>query len=201
MSAITVVSPLADDGDGRSGLTGTSHSAHLRLLPTEQLHAVQGARQQTLPLRWEVAPGIPAVPTLPRHLRVVGSTALTEPQQDDEPSPPAPALIARLARAVAEVGTGVRPATQLATWVRRDALALLEARGRAFQRHPSARAAAARAANTRSLAQVRAIRILPVAPGAVETSAVLVGTNRSRAVAMRLEAQGERWQVTAISLG
>ena len=89
MSAITVVSPLADDGDGRSGLTGTSHSAHLRLLPTQQLHAVQGARQQTLPLRWEVAPGIPAVPTLPRHLRVVGSTALTEPQQDDEPSPPA----------------------------------------------------------------------------------------------------------------
>ncbi|MFM8350078.1 MAG: Rv3235 family protein [Actinomycetales bacterium] len=168
---------------------------------TPGLRGLPGGGQQRLPLQWEVAPGVSAVPELPRHLRVVGSAALAEPAVMGEPAPPPAGLIARLARAVAEVGTGVRPATQLATWVQRDALALLEARGRAFQRHPSARAAAARAANTRSLAQVRAIRICPVGPGAVETSAVLVGTNRSRAVAMRLEAQGERWQVVAISLG
>lgn len=180
-------------------------SAHAPLhdakTPTPTLRALPGGGQQRLPLHWEVAPGVSAVPELPRHLRVVGSSALAEPAVADEPAPPPAGLIARLARAVTEVGTGVRPASQLATWVRRDALALLEARGRAFQRHPSARAAAARAANTRSLAQVRAIRICPVAPGAVETSAVLVGTNRSRAVAMRLEAQGDRWQVVAISLG
>lgn len=167
------------------------------------LRVIPGAAQPRLPLRWEVSPGVAAVPELPRHLRVVGSSALADPVVEPmaEPSPPPPGLIARLARAVAEVGSGVRPAQQLATWVRRDALALLEARGRAFQRHPSARAAAARAANTRSLAQVRAIRICPVMPGVVETSAVLVGASRSRAVAMRLEAQGERWQVVAISLG
>ena len=30
--------------------------------------------QLALPLEWEVAPGIPAVPPAPRHLRLVGSS-------------------------------------------------------------------------------------------------------------------------------
>ena len=53
----------------------------------------------------------------------------------------------------------------------------------------------------RSLQQVRAIRVCPVAAGVAETSAVLVGDGRGRAVAMRFEAIADSWQVTAIALG
>jgi hypothetical protein len=48
---------------------------------------------------------------------------------------------------------------------------------------------------------VRSVRVCPVAPGIVETSAVLVGPDRARAVAIRLEAIAGRWLATAVEFG
>jgi hypothetical protein len=39
-----------------------------------------------------------------------------------------------------------------------------------------------------------------VAPGIVETSAVLVGADRAQAIAIRLEATNGRWLATAIEM-
>lgn len=156
--------------------------------------------QLALPLHWEVAPGIPSVPPTPRHLRLVGS-APEHPAGEPLPKAPEAVWVARMARAVAEVAAGDRPATQLSRWVERGQLAMLAARGVAFRRHPaSAHGRNARSA-IRATQHVRAIRICPVAPGVVETSAVLVGDGRGRAIAMRFEVSGSDWLVTAVALG
>ncbi len=162
--------------------------------------AAASARQLPLPLSWEVSPGVPAVPQVPRHLHVVGtleSHVTGEPQADL----PAVEWVARMARAVAEVGAGERPPGQLTRWVERDQLRQLAARGAAVTRHPSTRGRVTAANRPRALQQVRSIRLCPIAPGIVETSAVLVGTERARAVAMRFEFITERWLLTAFSLG
>lgn len=163
----------------------------LRTAPAdEQLH---------LPLEWEVGPGIPAVPPAPRHLRLVGGTdtIITSPPL----AAPSLEWIARMARAIAEVGSGDRPAGQLMRWVERRQLAHLAARGAAVQHHPSSRGRHTQTAAARAGAKVRSIRVCPIVEGVVETSAVLVGGPRARAIALRFEYVEDRWLVTAISLG
>ena len=155
--------------------------------------------QLTLPLTWEVADGVPSVPALPRHLRVVGSES-TDAQSTPAPRPTA-AWVARMARAVIEVADGDRPSSQLTRWVERAPLAMLHARGMAFRRHPAVRGRRGSLAATRATQQVRAVRICPVTPRAVEASAVLVGGGRGRAVALRFEARETEWIVTAVALG
>jgi hypothetical protein len=140
------------------------------------------APDPTLPLEW----GVPE-----RHLRVV---------QDCEPQlkiPLQPANIAQLAKAIAEVGYGTRPAHQLNRWVEAKQLALLKARGGAVQRHPAGKTIQAE----RQWHQVRGIRIMPVSGTVAEVSAVLVGSRRACAVALRLEAVDDAWLVTAVRLG
>lgn len=169
------------------------------------LHTVDPIEQMPLPLVWEVAPGIPAVPPAPRHLRIVGGTEAREVPVDepaaDAESAPSLEWIARIARAVAEVGSGDRPPGQLTRWVERRQLTHLAARGAAVQHHPSSRGRHQQTAAMRSAQKVRSIRICPIAPGIVETSAVLIGGMRARAIALRFEFVSERWLVTAISLG
>ena len=165
------------------------------------------AEQLALPLVWEVAPGTPAVPPAPRHLRLVGETPPARHASNGPaaarsgPPVPPPLWVARMARAIAEVACGDRPAQQLTRWVEKRQLAMLAARGNAARRHPSAVHGRNARSATRSLQQVRAIRVCPVAPGVAETSAVLVGDGRGRAVAMRFETVNDSWQVTAIALG
>ncbi len=156
--------------------------------------------QLPLPLSWEVAPGIPAIPPVPRHLRLVGAAPErgVAVNRDDVP---ALEWVARMARAVTEVGSGDRPPGQLTRWVERRQLQMLAARGNAVKRHPSSKGPAGNENSAGAVQQVRAIRICPVAPGVAETSAVLVGPRRARAVAMRFEFVAERWLVTAVRLG
>lgn len=161
--------------------------------------------QLPLPLDWQVAPGIDAVPTAPRHLRLV-ATALagsTDSGHNDQVPNNAPPIdwVARMARAVAEVGIGDRPAGQLTRWVERRQLAHLAERGAAIRRHPSTRTAGKTQGAMRTLKQVRSIRICHIVDGIAETSAVLVGSDRARAIAMRFEYIGDRWLITAVNLG
>ena len=164
--------------------------------------------QLPLPLDWQVAPGIDAVPTAPRHLRLVAtgpadsydSGPTGSPTDSPTNTAPTIAWVARMARAVGEVGIGDRPAGQLTRWVERRQLAHLAERGAAIRRHPSSRTAGTQAA-MRTLKQVRSIRICHIVDGIAETSAVLVGSDRARAIAMRFEYIGDRWLITAVNLG
>ena len=148
------------------------------------------------PLEWQVAPGVPSTPPAPRHLRLVTSEPASPPE--DAPSPD---WVAKMARAVTEVANGDRPPGQLTRWVERGQLAMLAGRAAAIRRHPSTRVSQQKYAAARVVQQVRSIRICLVRKGVAETSAVLVGPARARAVALRFEFVGERWLVTAASLG
>ncbi len=159
------------------------------------LRVIDGTQQLTLDLRYEVAPGIDAIPEVPPDLRIVGSAApADDPLTAGLPEPRA--WVARLARAVAEVASGERPPSQLTKHVARDEIARLARRGLAVQRHPAARAQR----GTRRLRRVGSVRTCAVAPGVVEASAVLIGGDRASAVAIRLEARGERWLATVVDM-
>ena len=176
--------------------------------------------QLPLPLTWQVAPGIDAVPAAPRHLRLVATAPAGSSDSGSNDSGPndsgpndsgpndsvpniAPpiAWVARMARAVGEVGIGDRPAGQLTRWVERRQLAHLAERGAAIRRHPSSRTAGKTQGAMRTLKQVRSIRICHIVDGIAETSAVLVSSDRARAIAMRFEYIGDRWLITAVNLG
>lgn len=187
MSALAPVVPL-HPAPGTATRRGRSTAAPLALAP-EQLE---------LPFEWEVAPGVPAMPLVPQHLRLVGSDEAAESTAAGADAPKA-AWVARMALAVYEVGSGHRPAGQLTRWVRSEALGRLEARGRAASRHPSTRVPRPTATTPQRHA-IRGIRVCPVAPGVYETSAVIVGS-RGTAVAMRLERVAEQWLVTDLNLG
>jgi hypothetical protein len=159
----------------------------LRLVPGDRTDAHQ---QLPLALDWEVSPGVPAVPPVPADLRIVADA--TTPADLPEPG----RWVAKLARAIAEVSVGERPPGQLTRWVSRPELSKLTLRASYVARHPSA---CAQRGVTR-LRTVRAVRICPVAPGIIEASAVLVGTDRAQAIAMRIEAVGGRWLATAIDM-
>lgn len=173
-----------------SGPTRRRGANALRLV---EGRAARPTEQLSLPYEWDVAPGVPAVPPVPGSLHVVGAA---EPLLDADLPDPGP-WVARLARAIAEVSVGERPPGQLTRWVARDELARLGRRGTVVARHPSSRAQRGVA----RLRTVRAVRVCPVAPGIVETSAVLVGGDRAQAIAIRLEAVAGRWLATVVQLG
>lgn len=142
-------------------------------------------RQLPLPLTWQVAPGVPAHPTAP-----VAPVPLTDAMPD--PATWAP----QIARAIVEVAHGERPSAQLSKWVTKSQLSALAARGRSFARHPATRAQG----STSRLRRIRGVRCCHVGPGIVEASAVIVGAQRSSAIAFRLQAYRGRWVVTAVEM-
>lgn len=145
-----------------------------------------------LALHWEIRPGIPAVPAA-RHQRLLQEDPAAEPAPEEAPTI---AFVARMAQACAEVAYGARPAAQLKRWVHRTPLDMLARHGDCVIRHPSAREGAI----DRTFRVVRGIRVMRVSDDAYETSAVLVGSRRARAIAMRLEWQGGTWLITAVQV-
>jgi hypothetical protein len=105
--------------------------------------------------------------------------------------PDATEFAGRIAQAVLDVVAGHRPAHQVLRWLRPDVFdtvrrrASLATSGHAVSRRPV----------------VRSLRLCPVHPDAVEVAAVVVDGRRARAMAMRLDAVGSRWRVTALVLG
>lgn len=149
-------------------------------------------RQLTLPLNWQIAPGVPAHPSapLPDPCEEAGVDATGE----DMPDPRA--WTAQIARAIVEVAHGERPPAQLSRWVTKPQLSLLAARGRSFGRHPASRTQG----STSRLRRIRGVRCCRISPGIVEASAVIVGAQRSSALALRLQAYRGRWVVTAVEM-
>jgi hypothetical protein len=158
--------------------------------PRRHLSVIEGGggsdpRQLPLPLTWQVAPGVPAHPSTP-----VAAVSLDDAMPD--PAGWAP----QIARAIVEVAHGERPPAQLSKWVTKSQLSALAARGRSFARHPAARSQG----STSRLRRIRGVRCCHVGPGIVEASAVIVGAQRSSAIAFRLQAYRGRWVVTAVEM-
>lgn len=154
--------------------------------------ASDAPRQLTLPLTWQISPGVPA------HPAAALIDPIDEPDDDaigdDMPDPRA--WTAQIARAIVEVAHGERPPAQLSRWVTKPQLSLLAARGRSFARHPASRTQG----STSRLRRIRGVRCCRISPGIVEASAVIVGAQRSSALALRLQAYRGRWVVTAVEM-
>lgn len=201
-STTTSASTPTDHAPGASQTPGGEGRAHRRPAATEQprlrLLPGGGTQQLALPYEYEVAPGVPAIPPVSRHLHLIPDETAEDPgAMIPAGLEPPGRWTQRIARAIAEVATGERPAGQLQGHVSREVQTYLTLRGQSVARHPSSRATR----GTTKLRTVRGVRICPVAPGVVEASAVLIGSDRARALALRLEAQGDRWVATAVHLG
>lgn len=177
----------------------TRHSAsppRLRILPGGA--ARRGTSDQlSLPLAWSSAPGLPARPPAAGDLRILDNApapaSASAPERD---LPHAADWAARMARAIYEVSSGERPAAQLSRWVERQLLDRIGQRGSAMARHPSMRIHH----GVSRLRKVRSVRVCTVAPGVIEASAVIVGMERSHAMALRMESTDGRWLITAIEM-
>jgi hypothetical protein len=122
-----------------------------------------------------------------------------------ELEPPGPARIphvadaevrawaARLAQAVVEAVGGQRPVSQLVRWTAPTVYRDLERRVQLVRRASD---------GTRSVRpQVRSVHICRPTPVTAEVSVHVRHAARSRALAMRMERHGDRWQCTALEFG
>lgn len=156
--------------------------------------AAPAATEEQLPLEWQVPGGLPATPPPARHLRLVAPPPEPLPAEGGRLPAPAP-WVARLAPAILEVAAGERPPGQLTRWVTRDIRETLARRGAAALRHPAGKA------RPPQCRRVRSVRVTSPAPGIIEASAVVIGGQRARAVALRLEVVRGRWLATAVEIG
>ena len=144
-------------------------------------HAVQGTL--ALDLRGG-RPGLPETPELeppgPARLPHVADTEVR-------------AWAARLAQAVVEAVGLQRPVSQLVRWTAPDVYRDLERRVLLLRR------ASDGARSVRP--QVRSIHVCRPTPTCAEVSVHIRHGSRSRALAMRMERRGERWQCTVLEFG
>jgi hypothetical protein len=99
---------------------------------------------------------------------------------------------ATLALAIIQALVGQRPVAQLNRWIADEVLAAISIHQRRYLRE-HARIAVATA--------VRSVRVQHPDPAVAEVAAHIVIGKRSRAMAFRLEALGDRWLCTALELG
>lgn len=181
--------PLPAPGDvGDAEDTGQGSTPHLQLVsppvwvghPPDQAPAMTG--QQLLALEFLLPNGLPAIPQIP-------AITMTSPAKRGDVSPWA----ARLAQAVLEVEAAERPVTQLGQWVLPAIYRRLDRRQqlRARQLDP-------RAPRSRCPEQVRSVHVCHPTPDIAEVSVVTAGSDRSRAMALRLERRKGRWMCTAL---
>jgi len=163
----------------------------------EQAVAIQG----TLALAFPLSSGAPAVPTPSprlrivgralagvRHLSVVPDTALSR-------RPDASRWAALIAQAIVEAEVGDRPVSQLVRWTTSEVHDAIAARCSDHAR----RDVLARRSTTR--AQVASIHLCQIDDDTAEVCATVRWAGRARAIALRLEAAGDSWRCTAVSLG
>ena len=136
-----------------------------------------------------------------RHLHAVPTPAQTEEVRK---------LAAAITRAAMEVLAGTRPVAQLAPWLRRDLIELVQLRadlGRAAGAGAGAGTSGRSGGNPPKAALVHRAAVVTsahaslVEPGVYEAAVVVSDAARCRAVALRLESVGLSWQVTALEIG
>lgn len=103
------------------------------------------------------------------------------------------AWASRLAQAVVEAVGGQRPVSQLVRWTAPDVYRDLE------RRVHLVRLASAGSRSVRP--QVRSVHVCRPTPTSAEVSVHVRHAGRSRALALRMERRGERWQCTVLEFG
>ncbi len=142
--------------------------------------AVQGA------LALDLEPGVPGPGAAPL-------VAVPDPSHPDRAMR---ARAARFSMAVVEAVAGDRPVSQLIRWVTPEVYELVAARAAAVGRRTDAEARA-RTERPRLLS----VHVACPAERVAEVCSHLRHGGRSRALALRLEARGDRWVCTALRLG
>lgn len=99
---------------------------------------------------------------------------------------------ARISQAIVEVLAGTRPAPQVVRWTSAEVYAVLARRSLV---------AARRGVAARRPPVVRRVRVCQPADGVVEASAVVLQSDRVRAMALRLVGLDGRWVVTELQVG
>lgn len=155
--------------------------------------------QQCLDLPYLLPGGLPAIPeiahdlTLPAPRRCPPDAIVESGPPSDRDTLPAPGpWAARLAQACLEVCTAGRPVQQLLRWTTPQVFDDLAARYTPLAHRPVQRR------TTSSVERVRSVHVCEPANGVVEAAAVIVGGERPRAVALRLEGWRDRWICTAL---
>ncbi|TWX40311.1 3-hydroxyacyl-CoA dehydrogenase [Frigoribacterium sp. ACAM 257] len=137
----------------------------------------------------------------PRRPHRAAELFLVEPLPPERPVPAEPELdpgvaAEGLARSVLEVLAGARDLQQLTRWVSSDVHAVLRTRVRLAARARSVLADRP----VRPVLRIGTVKVARPVPGVVETVVVVHGRGRARAVAIRLEIVGERWQASALHI-
>ncbi|NIJ04123.1 Rv3235 family protein [Frigoribacterium faeni] len=136
------------------------------------------------------------------QLVLVGAPVPDDPAPVPRPSsPPEPALdpakaAEGLARSVLEVLAGARDLQQLTRWVSTEVHAVLSARVQVATRARNV----VTARPIRPVLRISTVKIARPVPGVVEAVVVVHGRGRARAVAVRLEVVGTRWQASALHI-
>lgn len=131
-------------------------------------------------------------------LRLVPPARAAEPEQTTEQPLRAPdprRFVAPFSQGIAEVLMGLRPPQQLAQATTLEVLGQLERNAGRLAPRRGARGA------DRSRPRVSSVRLCEPCPGVAEVCAVIDTGTRRRALALRLEAVGGRWQCTVIRVG
>ena len=126
---------------------------------------------------------------------------LVETSGGERAGPPEPELdparaAEGLARSVLEVLAGARDLQQLTRWVTTEVHAGLQAR---LQLSTRARNIVT-ARPVRPVLRIGTVKVARPVPGVVEAVVVVHGRGRARAVAVRLEVVGTRWQASALHI-
>jgi len=158
-----------------------------------------GSGQTTLDLQFLLPGGLPAVAEAPSELLAPAPRRCPSLTLEDErlPTarsalPPAGPWAARLAQAVIEVCTAGRPVGQLLRWTEPTIYRDLEKRylPQANRSLVSRRVIVAE--------RVRSVHVCEPADGVAEVSVVIIGGERPRALALRIEGWRGRWVCTAL---
>ena len=149
------------------------------------------------------APGARRVPGYVQDALAVDFSCASDeqvfgPQRTPRTDLPEPSVwAARMAQALLEVMTGVRPAPQVVRWTTPEVYAVVARRGALVAR----RCAEGRAPRGRQRIAVRRVRVCEPADGVAEAAVVVQHGPRVRAVALRLVGQDGKWRVSALQVG
>lgn len=163
-------------------------------IPVSEPNPVRSARGRSV-----------AVPATQGALALAFPAAEVPDETDDPDFGPRPtpshdlpdptAACTALVQAIVEVLGGSRPSAQLARWLAADVYAGLQRRAGLAARLRRG------AAPTPCHAVVRRVRVCQPRDGVVEACAVIIESERVRAVALRLEGLDGRWRATAVEVG
>jgi hypothetical protein len=130
-------------------------------------------------------------------LRLVPPARAEDPEPEAvSPNPNLRRFVAPFAQGVAEVLMGVRPPQQLTQVTTLDVLAQLERNAGRLAPRTSGRSAA-----PPPRPRISTVRLCEPVPGVAEVCAVVDTGSRRRALALRLELIGGRWQCTVLRVG